>query len=309
MTTPIFSIILPIHNAARTLRATVRSILAQTITDFELIMIDDGSTDYSLPIMRSLAATDHRIKVISHKNSGVSATRNLGVELSKGQLLAFIDADDLWHPKKLERHQALHDFDADVAASYARIAFIDPDAEDHSRSITASCVRPGCLSVGDLLGENPVCTMSNLVVRRSCFDAVGPFKEAMSFAEDQEWLARAASMGFSIEGINELLVDYRLSHDGLSVDLEQMHAGWRVLAREYEQPCNLASAEALYCRYLARRALRAGAEPSQALHYAMMGLKLDPKAFLKDAKRGGLTLASALLASLLPRAARLRVFA
>jgi hypothetical protein len=138
---------------------------------------------------------------------------------------------------------------------------------------------------------------------------VGAFREGMSFAEDQEWLVRAVSAGCEITGINEILVGYRLSQNGLSIDLDSMYAGWRTLAHEYESPEKLASAEALYCRYLARRALRSGAPAKRAVRFAMRGMKLDAGTFLADTRRGWLTLLSVLISPFIPRFARLRVFA
>lgn len=309
MTPPAVSVIIPVHNAARTLAATVRSVQAQTVEDFELVLIDDGSTDDSLSVMLDLAMADARIHVLAQSNKGVAATRNLGVQSSGAPLIAFLDADDLWHPEKLARHIAAHKADADLDVSYARIAFIDPKAGDARGARTTSSIERGVLTLQQILAENPVCTMSNMVVTRACFDLVGPFLADMSFAEDQEWLARAADRGFVIEGIDEVLVDYRLSHDGLSVNLERMHEGWQHLAGLYRQPAELRAAEAVYCRYLARRALRSGAAASRARDWAWRGLKLDAAAFLSDARRGWMTLLSAFIAPLLPRAARLRVFA
>lgn len=309
VTRPILSVVIPVFNASATLAATVRSILSQTERDFELLLIDDGSTDDSLLLMLRLAAMDERIRVIAHANCGVAATRNKGVELSRGALIAFCDADDLWHADKLARHLALHSARPGIGASYARIAFIEPDAADDSAARTLSSIIPTPLTVADLLGENPVCTMSNLVVTRATLDAVGGFKVGMSFAEDQEWLARAAHQGIIITGIDEVLVDYRLSHDGLSVNLDKMYAGWRDLAADYGDPSDGEAAEALYCRYLCRRALRSGAAARTARDFALRGLKLDARAFLSDARRGWPTLISALVAPIIPRAARVRVFA
>ena len=306
---PSISVIVPVYNASATLAATVRSILAQTDRDFELLLIDDGSTDDSLLVMLRLAAMDDRIRVIAHANCGVAATRNKGVELSHGKLIAFCDADDLWHKTKLARHVAVHASPDAPGASYARIAFIEPDAVNGIGARTTSSIIATPLTVADLLGENPVCTMSNLVITRSAFDQIGGFRVGMSFAEDQEWLARAAHLGIRITGIDEVLVDYRLSHDGLSVNLDRMYAGWRDLARRYGDPADGEAAEAVYCRYLARRALRSGASASTAISYALRGLRLDARAFLSDARRGWPTLISALVAPFIPRATRIRVFA
>lgn len=306
---PSISVIIPVYNASATLPATVRSILGQTDRDFELLLIDDGSTDDSLLVMLRLAAMDERVRVIAHANCGVAATRNKGVEFSHGHLIAFCDADDLWHRTKLARHRALHAADAGIGASYARIAFIEPDAASGLDARTTSSIVATPLTVADLLGENPVCTMSNLVVTRPAFEATGGFKVGMSYAEDQEWLARAADGGVIISGIDEVLVDYRLSQDGLSVNLDRMYAGWRDLAADYADPASGEAAEAVYCRYLARRALRSGAPASTARSYALRGLRLNARAFLADSRRGWPTLISALVAPVIPRAARIRVFA
>lgn len=306
---PHFSVIVPVFNAAKQLEATVASILTQSDGDFELLLIDDGSTDNSLTLMLRLSERDERIHVVSHDNAGVAATRNLGIELSRGMLIAFCDADDLWHRQKLAKHRELHAQQPDCAASYARIAFIDPDATDDGAAKTQSTIKPGHLSVEDLLGENPVCTTSNLVVKRAIFNEVGNFREGMHFAEDQQWLVRAAHLGQAIVSIDAVLVDYRLSADGLSVNLEQMYRGWRDFVSDYQAPAEARSAEALYCRYLARRALRSGARPRQAIRFAARGLALDARAFLGDARRGGFTLLAVALSPFLPRPMRLRLFA
>lgn len=309
MNSPKYSIIMPVYNAQNSVGATAASVLRQSYGDFEFIMIDDGSSDESLALMLSIASEDDRVKIISQANKGVSAARNFGVEMAKGEYLAFIDADDLWHAEKLARHLSFHARDKEIAASYARIAFIDGDAINNGAAKTRSSILRGCLSLSELLAENPVCTMSNLVVTKAAFDRIGPFREGMSFAEDQEWLARAAHKFCAIKGIDEVLVDYRLSADGLSVNLDKMYAGWRQLADEYGGGEDLSAAEAIYCRYLSRRALRSGASARTALDFARRGIRLDAKAFLKDAKRGWMTLLSAYAAPLIPRATRIRVFA
>ncbi len=305
MNMPSISIIIPVYNAAQTISATIESVLNQTFTEFELIAIDDGSRDLSLAVLMAYAETDSRIKIVSQANKGVAATRNMGIELSRAPIIAFLDADDLWHPKKLARHMAFHLECAEAAVSYARVAFVTHDEAVKSTSSIAT--KP--LGVNALLAENITCTMSNLVVRRDVFETIGGFSETMSHAEDQEWLIRAASADFAIMGIDEILVDYRLSQDGLSVNLEQMYDGWRSLAARYHHSDTLYAAEAIYCRYLARRALRSGAQPHIAFGYAVRGLKIDAHAFLNDARRGWLTIASVLAASLMPRRARLRIFA
>lgn len=96
----LFSVIVPLYNKADYIYDTLQSVLAQTYKDFELIVIDDGSSDNSLEVVEKV--TDPRLKVISQKNSGVSAARNKGIAIAESQWVAFLDADDIWHPNHLE---------------------------------------------------------------------------------------------------------------------------------------------------------------------------------------------------------------
>ncbi|WP_379545343.1 glycosyltransferase family 2 protein [Qipengyuania sp. DSG2-2] len=306
---PRFSIVIPVFNAADTICQTVRSVLAQSFQHWELILVDDGSTDRSLHVMRELAGQDSRIRLISQTNAGVSAARNLGAEMARGELLAFLDSDDCWESDKLAIHDMCHQADPAIAASYAMIAFCTVSSSSELKPRVYSSVPSGCLSVAQLVGENPVCSTSNLVVNREAFTAAGGFRRGMQHAEDQEFLARFAAKGGRIQGIDRHLVNYRMSADGLSADLAAMYDGWRILAREYVSPAELPGAEALYCRYLARRALRTGGPAAEALRFAMAGLRLDAGQFLADRKRGGLTLLCAFAGVVMPGAMRRRVFA
>lgn len=308
MNMPEITVILPVYNAAATLDATIRSILDQTFCSFELVVIDDGSTDGSLARLLHHAASDDRIHLISRKNGGVSSARNLGFKVAKAALIAFIDADDIWHPRKLADHVALHRDEPQVAASYARIAFIERYADDLDGARTVSSLGPSCFALADVLGENPVCTASNLVVRRDWFRDTGGFDEQLSFAEDQELIARLVAMGAHIKGIDAVLTGYRFSPDGLSANYAKMHDGWRSVASRYLDTRALISLDALYCRYLARRVLRGGGSPRLVLHYVVRGLRLDAASFLRERRRGVSTLLGAIAAPFLPATIRRRVF-
>lgn len=101
MSAPLVSIIIPAFNAAPWIKQTIASVLMQTLARWECIVVDDGSADETPDIVSSLA--DSRMRLISQKNSGVAAARNRGLEAAQGQYIAFLDADDLWHPMALER--------------------------------------------------------------------------------------------------------------------------------------------------------------------------------------------------------------
>ncbi|NDV00536.1 glycosyltransferase family 2 protein [Pseudoroseicyclus tamaricis] len=301
---PRFSIIMPCFNAADTLEDTLQSIALQTNTDWELICIDDWSSDCT-PRILARAAADPRVRVLINKGKGPSRARNDGVAVARGEIIAFCDADDIWAHDKLERMAEVMD-DGRFDGAYARVAFFRG-----SRSTSQSTVTEEPLSVQVLMGENPVCTMSNLVVRRSAFQLTEGFDTTMVHNEDLEWLIRAVAKGLWIQGIDETLVHYRTSVTGLSSDLQAMEEGRRKALRTaagfgYEPDPR---AEAIHLRYLARRALRVGAPASEALRLAAAGIKESPRGFFSDLRRGSLTALGAVTAPLLPAPVRRALFA
>mgnify|MGYP003147893361 CR=1 FL=1 len=310
MHTPRFSVIIPVHNAERTIAATLQSVRAQSFKDFEIILIDDGSTDDSIRAMLPFAGNDERVRMFAKNQEGVSATRNFGAEMARGELLAFLDADDSWRVSKLLQHHRLHEVYQGLEASFAKIAFRS-EREDGTLAdpLTYSTVQSDPLRLDTVPSENPVCTTSNLVIKRETFLQMAGFQLGMSHAEDQEFLARFVDEGRRIIGIDHWLVDYRLSPDGLSCDYEAMLAGWRDLAARYEGRFDMRRSEAIYCRYLARRILRAGGPAPLARRMAFDGLRADYRGFFSDTRRGGLTLGAAIGSSLLPPTVRTNIFA
>lgn len=309
MNTPRFSVVIAAFNAQRTIAETLDSVLAQTEADFEIVAIDDGSTDETLKILLGYAALDERIRVASQSNQGVSAARNLGVSKARGELLAFLDADDVWHADKLARHAELHASDVSIEASFARIAFC-PDTDGAlSAGRTRSSVPERYCELEDVIIENAVCTMSNLVVERAALLAVGGFNRSMRHVEDQDLLARLVGEGHLMRGIPETLVGYRMSADGLSCDFSAMLDAWKELAHRWSHRIDVKRGEALYCRYLARRALRSGATTTLARDFVRRGLSSDTKAFLSGGPRGVATAGAALAAGALPARARSAIFA
>jgi glycosyltransferase involved in cell wall biosynthesis len=299
---PTFTVIIPCFNAAETLWTALTSVLGQSDGDFEAIVVDDGSTDGSHAIAAELAAVDPRITVIRQANRGVSAARNLGIAKARGRFIAFLDADDRWHMGKLAAHRAHLEGDEAVGVSFARVQFFDPRLAAPGRVSSAE----GRLALVDLLGENPVCTTSNLVARRQVFALVGSFDEMLRHAEDQEWLVRVlTTSSWDIEGIDDVLVDYRTSDEGLSADLERMLRGWEAMLGNArgKAPATVAAVEprarALYHRYLARRALRLGKPPACAAGHLRTAMRSDAFGLLVEKPRRTLLTAVAVVAGLL----------
>ncbi|MEQ8264472.1 glycosyltransferase family A protein [Pseudohaliea sp.] len=104
---PAFSVICPNYNGSLFLQACLTSVLEQTVDDLEVIVVDDGSTDDSIEVLNGLAATDPRVRIESQGNAGSAVARNHGIALARGSYIAFIDADDVWHPQKLEKQHEL----------------------------------------------------------------------------------------------------------------------------------------------------------------------------------------------------------
>ncbi|SIN77422.1 glycosyltransferase family 2 protein [Vannielia litorea] len=304
---PAISIVIPCYNAEATILATLESLLRQSFADWEAICIDDGSTDATMTLVRSAAWQDPRIRLVVNLGKGPSVARNAGVlRHATAPLVAFCDADDLWHPEKLAQVVAAFD-DETTEAVYGQIEFFRQAPGDGR---VRSTVPEGPLTIPMLLGENPVCTMSNLSVRRETFAQTCGFDSAMVHNEDLEWLIRLVGDGARVVGLPALHTYYRTSPGGLSTDLAAMTAG-RATALETAARYGFspdAGNHARHERYLARRALRLGAPAREALRHALAGLRHSPAGFFSPARRGALTLAGAALAPLLPRPLRRALF-
>lgn len=304
---PLFSIILPCFNAEATITDTLASLSAQSFTDWEAICIDDGSTDATAFLVRKATRHDPRIRLVRNTGKGPSDARNMGaLTCASGDLLAFCDADDLFVPGKL-RHLRDIFSDRGIDAVFGKIGFFQNEPGDTD---VFSTVPAGDLTIDMLLGENPVCTMSNITVRRGVFERSGGFDPVMVHNEDLDWLIRLVGLGARVVGVDLLHTWYRTSPGGLSTDLDAMLAG-RARAIDTAasfgvRPSN--RSHAIHRRYLARRALRTAESRTAPLRHAFHGMIRSPAGFLCPARRGVPTFLAALAALLLPRALRQSLF-
>ena len=139
------SIIVPIHNAQKYLRKCIESVLSQRISDWELLLIDDGSIDDSLHIAETFAQQDERIRVLTQEQSGQGAARNHALELAQGDYIAFLDADDWWDTDYLERHLNEIDGHDIVQSGYRRVVdgqVIEERHPRHSWQFPRACLCP-----------------------------------------------------------------------------------------------------------------------------------------------------------------------
>ncbi|BAB73988.1 glycosyltransferase family 2 protein [Anabaena sp. FACHB-709] len=256
----LISVIIPAYNAAKFLPDAIASVEKQTFTDWELLIINDGSTDDTIEVVREHQKTSDCIYLINQTNQGVSAARNQGVAHSQGQIIAFLDADDQWLPDKLSQHWQHFQSNSRLGVSFAQVEILDQAGEPTGQVSTS---RLNDLKPEYFLSENPTTTTSNWVIRKEVFTQVGGFCLDMSYSEDLEWLLRVSSTtDWQIQGINQVLTRYRTSSSGLSSNLYYMEAGWKQLvnrARIYAPQLvhnHFALAQAVHLRYLARRAFR-----------------------------------------------------
>ena len=295
---PRISVIMPAYKAAATLRQSVDSVRAQTLTDWELIIVDDGSPDNTPEIAAELAHEDVRIRLVRQDNAGPSAARNHGVILASAETLAFLDADDLWAPERLAGMQAFLYAHPGVGVVFSRTRFFD-NATGAPGTLTPHVP---LLCAADLLAENKVCSTSNFVCRSELFRQCGGFVEGLHFAEDQDWLVRVALDGrWQIRGVDAEWFFYRSSAASQSADLDSMLGGWRALVARAAASHPAAARKAAdaafgpFHRYLARRALRMR-QPLRALGLLTTALTRDPGLIVREPRRTGLTALGAIVA-------------
>jgi glycosyltransferase involved in cell wall biosynthesis len=219
---------MPALNAEQTLAAAVDSVLGQKGIDLELIAIDDGSTDATFA--KLTAVGDPRLKVLTEPNAGPATARNRGVAAASGDLIAFIDADDVWLPGKAVLLAAALNRRPASALAYCWTEHID---EDGRYLCTDRHVRFAGDVYEDMLTHNFIDTVSAVVLRKSAFEAVGGFDESLLVAEDWDlYLRLAATVPFVC--VPEVLTQYRRSPTSLSSDVLVMEsAARRVIDRAF----------------------------------------------------------------------------
>lgn len=185
------SVILPTYNRAKSLPRAIDSVLSQTFADFELIIVDDGSTDNTADILRQYEG-DQRVHLLSQAQAGCAGARNTGLLNSRGRYLAFQDSDDEWLPTKLEAAvKALENSGPEVGVVYSDMIRVGADQ-------TISIWRSPEVVKGILIDENRLdyqvagIGMCSALIKRECFDKVGPFDQTMPRFSDLEFFIRAS---------------------------------------------------------------------------------------------------------------------
>lgn len=228
---PIVSVIIPLYNSEKFIAETIESVSRQTFRNFEVLLVDDGSTDGSKEIVQRCISGDSRFKYIYQSNKGVSAARNNGFNHSNGMFVAFLDSDDVWEPDNLELK--LERFDDD------NIGLVHSDAviiNEHSARTEA--VLSGC--EGDILDAllswqgTQISGPSSILVRRKVLEIVGLFDENLSTAADKDLFVRIAAQ-FKVARIKKITWRYRLHGANMHKNIRAMEADvLRLYAKAHE---------------------------------------------------------------------------
>lgn len=230
------SVIIPAYNSLRFIQSTLESAVGQSFSDFEVILVDDGSTDGSSEVIQSLADVYPQVQYHYQSNAGVAAARNHGFRLAKGDYIAFLDADDIWLPDNLAKKVA-------YLQQHPQVGLVHSDAA----VINGEGVATGLVKAGkdgqllnDLLLWNGTCipAPSSILVRREVIEKVGGFDESLSTAADQEFFFRVAAK-YPIGRIPEVTWQYR-------VHSTNMHSNIPLMERDHIKAYQLADKNGLF---------------------------------------------------------------
>ena len=217
MSQPLVSILMPLYNAEQWVEETIRSCRSQTYTNWQLIVVDDGSTDASASIVEKTASSEPRITLLRQPNSGACVARNLALRHCKGDYILYLDADDLISPDKIEMQvEALSHTDSGAVAICAWEHFSDrPSAAITSRPYYRSYGNPiefltQMWEIGGMM--QPSCYL----IPRQLIATAGEWNEALTLNQDGEFMCRVLANATSIVWTDKAIVHYRRGHASIS---------------------------------------------------------------------------------------------
>ena len=237
MGSPAVSVVMPVYNGRRYMRLAVESILAQTFGDFEFNLVDDGSTDDSLAVLREYEAKDSRVRIISRPNTGIVAALNDGLAVAQGEFVARMDADDIAAPERFEKQVAFLRGNSDHVLVGSQVMLIDPEGAPLCTKRDTEYTHERIDSA--LLKHRWALVHPTIMVRREALTAVGGYRAKYQWLEDLDLFLRLAEVG-KLASLPDVLLYYRL------------HTGSICHTREQEQQ---AIRPALYAEMYRRRGI------------------------------------------------------
>ncbi len=232
------SIIIPAHNAAPWIAATLGSVLRQTWGDFECLLIDDGSTDATVDVVEQFG--DPRVRVVRGPRGGVSAARNVGLRLARGRHVTFLDSDDLWAPDFLASLLAPLEANPALQLAYCRYVMFHDGSDVEKVAVWTNVQRTGNIW-WDMLRDAQFC-MGTWVARRELVVRAGFFDESLAMAEDRDFLLRllalacAQNAGCAVSVPRTLLFYRQRKGSGVRNAVLALETEWNIIARHLEHP-------------------------------------------------------------------------
>lgn len=289
---PAFSIITPVFNAGVYLVRTVESALRQTYSDFELILVDDGSTDDAIDGV--LRLRDPRIRVLKQANQGAPSACNSGLNASRGAYIALLDQDDLWSAEHLARHLETFHRHPEVDLTFAWTAYIGEVDQDLGLPVRRWS---GQITFDELLVDNVIGATSSAVIRRAAIEKAGGFDPRLLLIYDLDLFLRILRLRpANALAIPEVLTFYRRHSLQMSQDWRALRMDWKALLGKF---CSMSPKDTAhlrlkadvnmtrYCAFLAyeRREFDSGCR------LLGDGFRMDPLGFLMDVRNWKLTTA------------------
>jgi glycosyltransferase involved in cell wall biosynthesis len=285
MAIPAVTVLMPVYNAERYVAEAVQSILDQTFRDFELLIIDDGSTDRSPEILGEYARRDGRLRLVRRENRGLVATLNELIGLAQGELIARMDADDLALPRRFERQVAFLRAHPEVVVVGSRVVAVDPDGDELFEMCSEQTHEE--IDAAHLKGIGGILCHPAVIMRADAVRSVGGYRTEFHLSEDLDLWLRLAEVG-RLHNIQETLLKYRQhvssrgyvhqsAQDALGLRAVQdacRRRGLPVVAGEHGPPRPL-SGQSEHHRKWAWWALRAGRVRTARKH-AFRSLRLKP---------------------------------
>lgn len=298
--TPKFSVVIPAYNVSAYIADCVNSVLAQTETDFEVIVVDDGSTDDTAQIVSSFV--DPRVHLVRRSNGGLATARNTGIRAAIGEFVAFLDADDRWCPEKLAAHRQALEQDPNASVSYDWSVFINKQGERTGLSMaqTQKVITHEALLLKNYLGNG-----STAVVRRSVLEQTGGFDESLRRFVDHELWVRLAFHGHHFRLVPHQLTEYRIHPASFTADTQRMLKGLEAflakIATYAPDSIKRLAPLAIACthRWMARAAFVEGNYP-KAYQHALQALRTSPQVLWRD-QRAPITFAAIFLQAIAPK--------
>ena len=270
------------YNVAPYIGAAIESVIAQTEADWELLIVDDGSTDRTADIVRDYARADSRLRLLTQTNGGISSARNRALRASTGAFLAILDSDDLWDPRYLASQLALFEQHPDVDIVTGNGWFLG-GVRHGAPARPFPDARPQPTLANILADDEAIFIMS--IMRRRVYETIGEFNERLRTNEDYEFWLRAAAAGFRFLRNDEPLGHYRRRGDSLSANDLRMLTGILVVYESMRPLLDegrperdilerqIARFERDHHTVSARRALEAGNAAAASFHLTQLSLQ------------------------------------